>query len=56
MRSIAGFGGCWVFGGVMYGVAKGIRAGITAIAIGTTTFSKNHLIFELSDFFTGFTF
>ena len=37
-------------------VAKGIRAGITAIAIGTTTFSKNHLIFELSDFFTGFTF
>jgi hypothetical protein len=36
----------------MYVVAKGIRA----IAIGTTTFSIDHLMFELSDFFTCFTF
>lgn len=36
----------------MYVVTKGIRA----IAIGTATFSKNHLMFESSDFFTGFTF
>ena len=36
----------------MYVVTKGIRA----IAIGTATFSIHHLIFELSDFFTGFTF
>ena len=36
----------------MYVVAKGIRA----IAIGTTTFSIDHLMLELSDFFTLFTF
>lgn len=56
MRSIARFGGCWVLGGVIDAVAKGIRAGIRAIAIGTTTSWINHLILELSNFFTCFTF
>jgi hypothetical protein len=36
----------------MYVVANEIRAR----AIGTTTFSIDHLMFELSDFFTCFTF
>ncbi|WP_341731510.1 hypothetical protein [Microcoleus sp. EPA2] len=56
VRSIAGVGGCWVFGGAIDGVARGIRAGIRAIAIGTATFSIHHLMLESSDFFTGFTF
>jgi hypothetical protein len=41
---------------VIYVVAKGIRAEIRAIAIGTTTSWINHLMFELLGFFTLFTF